>query len=93
MAFHVHVCVCTGRGQNQEGFGCLVCFLRFRFENLWLMIVLWGRHSSCGVSKRSLMYGLVVLLSLKLSSDLYPNAGLAVVAPMCTCQFNDMSCL
>ena len=34
------------------------------------------------------MYGLVVLLlSLKLSSDLYPVTGLAVVAQVCTCQF------
>ena len=33
------------------------------------------------------MYGSVVLLSLKLSSDLYPVTGLAVVAQVCTCQF------
>ena len=33
------------------------------------------------------MYGLVVLLSLKLSTDLYPITGLAVVAQMRTCTF------
>ena len=35
VAFHMHVSVWhTKRGVNKEGFGCLVGFLRFRFEAL-----------------------------------------------------------
>ena len=87
LVFHMHVCV--HRAWSEQRMVWLLCmfFLRLGQKPLVADRFIWGCHSSCGVSKRSLMYGRVVLLSLKLSSGHCANTGLVVVALMCTCKF------
>ena len=72
---------------NRECFGCLVGFLRFRFEALVAFMFVEVPSLLWCFKKKPYVWSCGVVVSYAFVADLYGIAGLVVVAPICTCRF------